>query len=40
MVSLDEVSDGSPPAQLAPATLPDAVVVRAEIRGLIAAAID
>jgi RNA polymerase sigma-70 factor, ECF subfamily len=39
-VSLDEVGDESPPAELAQSTLPDVVLVRAEIRALIEAAID
>lgn len=40
MLSLDELGDESPPAHLAPALLPEAIVARAEIRALIEAAID
>ena len=40
MVSLSEVDDETPPARLASAMLPEAIVARAEIRALIEAAID
>jgi RNA polymerase sigma-70 factor, ECF subfamily len=40
MVSLNEVGDESPPARLASAMLPEAIVARGEIRALIEAAID